>query len=100
MSFDDNCVYIMTNLSRTVLYVGVTNNLARRVLEHKSGKTGFTARYKVFRLVYYENSGTPMDAINREKQIKGGSRAKKIRLIESMNPEWNDLYNELFGESD
>jgi putative endonuclease len=84
-------VYIMTNKSRT-LYTGVTNNLERRVDEHKS-KTipGFTARYNITQLVYYEEGDDVNVAIAREKQIKGWLRAKKIALIESINPEWHDL---------
>ena len=84
-------VYIMTNNSRT-LYTGVTNNLERRVLEHK-GKAipGFTSKYKITQLVYYEEGDDINIAIAREKQIKGWLRAKKIALIESMNPEWRDL---------
>jgi putative endonuclease len=85
-------VYIMCNSSRT-LYVGVTNNIERRVLEHRSG-TGegkFTSRYRIRRLVYYEQLGPPIAAITREKQIKGWDRAKRIALITSLNPAWNDL---------
>ena len=84
-------VYIMTNRSRT-LYTGVTNDLERRVFEHKSG-TGskFTSKYRITRLVYYEACSDPREAITREKQIKGWLRAKKIALIESVNPDWDDL---------
>ena len=79
-------MYIMTNPSRT-LYVGVTNDLERRVFEHKSGSVpGFTCRYNINRLVYFEDTGDVRAAIEREKQIKGWTRAKKIRLIETMNP--------------
>ncbi len=92
------CVYIMTNFNNTVLYTGVTNNLQRRVLEHRSGKGGkFTQRYHVTKLVYYEMGEDVRAAIFREKQIKAGSRKKKVDLITSINPEWNDLYEELFG---
>jgi putative endonuclease len=81
----------MASLSRT-LYTGVTNDLARRVYQHKQRLVpGFTSRYNITRLVYYEPFGDIRDAIVREKQIKGWLRAKKIALIESMNPEWNDL---------
>lgn len=92
------CVYIMANFQRTVLYTGVTNDLLRRVLEHKTFKgTGFTARYKCGSLVYYE-CGTDIDgAIFREKQIKGGSRKAKIALIEGINPEWRDLTEDIAG---
>ena len=84
-------VYIMTNKSRT-LYTGVTNDLERRVGEHKS-KTipGFTSKYNITKLVYYEDSIDITVAIAREKQIKGWLRVKKIALIEAMNPEWRDL---------
>jgi putative endonuclease len=85
--------YILTNKYNTVLYTGVTNNLFRRVSEHKS-KTGsvFTAKYNVSKLVYYERFLFPLDAIAREKQIKAGSRQKKIELIEQNNKEWIDLF--------
>jgi len=89
-------VYIMTNPKNTVSYTGVTNNLKRRVYEHKT-KTGssLTKRYNVIKLVYYEITESSESAITREKQIKGGSRQKKINLINSMNPNWNDLYAEI-----
>jgi putative endonuclease len=88
-------VYIMTNRYNTVLYTGVTNDLRRRVLEHKSGQGGhFTSKYRVNKLVYYEAGSDIVAAIAREKQIKAGSRQKKIELIESMNPEWRDLFFE------
>jgi len=89
-------VYIVTNKHNTVLYTGVTNDLRRRVHEHKEGLGGgFTSRYKVGKLVYYQVTGDVHAAIAREKQIKGGSRRKKIDLIEGMNPEWKDFYEEL-----
>ena len=86
------CVYILTNTRHTVLYTGVTNNLQRHILEHKN-KTGsiFTQKYNVNKLVYYEIGDDINVAIAREKQIKGGSRQKKIDLINSLNPEWKDL---------
>ncbi|MCI8366549.1 MAG: GIY-YIG nuclease family protein [Eggerthellaceae bacterium] len=88
-------VYIMANERRTVLYVGVTNDLARRVGEHKSHLIeGFTARYNVDRLVYCEECQTMTDAIAREKQLKKWGRAKKVALIERVNPEWCDLAGE------
>jgi len=89
-------VYIMTNDTNTVLYTGVTNNLLRRVAEHKSG-TGstFTSKYKTTKLVYYESSSDINLAIFREKQIKGGSRQKKMDLVTSLNPGWKDLLDEL-----
>ena len=84
-------VYIITNNSRT-LYTGVTNNLERRVLEHKrKAIPGFTSKYKITKLVYYEEGDDINVAIARAKQIKGWLRAKKIALIESINPEWRDL---------
>jgi putative endonuclease len=90
------CVYILTNKNNTVLYAGVTSNLKRRVYEHKERLIeGFTKRYNVAKLVYYEVCDEVHSAIAREKQIKAGSRRKKIMLIESMNKEWKDLYEEL-----
>ena len=87
-------VYIMANKRHGTLYTGVTSNFARRVCEHREGLTpGFTSRYDCKRLVWYERYDRIVDAIAREKQIKGGSRAKKIALIETMNPEWKDLYD-------
>ncbi len=84
-------VYILTNRSKT-LYVGVTNDLSRRVWEHKQGKgSEFCRRYKIDRLVYYESFDDVIRAINREKQIKGLLRIKKIQLIVEMNPTWRDL---------
>jgi len=89
-------VYILTNKENKVLYTGVTNNLKRRVYEHKTKLVeGFTKRYNIVKLVYYEFSSDIEGAISREKQIKGGSRAKKIALVDSMNAEWRDLYDEL-----
>jgi putative endonuclease len=91
------CVYILTNSHHTVLYTGVTNNLQRRVSEHKSRKGGvFTKKYNVDNLVYFECGDDVNRAILREKQIKAGSRQKKIDLINEFNPEWKDLYDELF----
>lgn len=82
----------MTNKSNRVLYTGVTNDLERRVLEHKQKlNNGFTAKYNCNKLVYFERFNTPIDAINREKQIKAGSRKRKNELVNSMNPEWKDL---------
>ncbi len=90
------CVYIMTNAHNTVIYTGVTNHLARRVYEHRNGSGGiFTKKYNVVKLVYYEVTDNVYAALAREKQIKGGSRKKKINLIESMNAEWKDLYEEI-----
>ena len=88
-------VYILTNNSKT-LYTGVTNNLRRRMYEHKQKLVeGFTKKYNLTKLVYYEISEDVRSAIAREKQIKGWLRSKKIRLIESINPEWKDLSCEL-----
>lgn len=88
-------VYIMTNKYNTVLYTGVTNNLMRRVWEHKEKlHEGFTKKYNVNKLVYYEEYGNVNEAIAREKQLKAGSRQKKVDLIKRLNPEWRDLYNE------
>ena len=89
-------VYIMTNPRKTVLYTGVTNNLVRRVWQHRNGRGGkFTAKYHCTQLVLYENFYDPYNAITREKQIKAGSRSSKVELIEAMNPEWWDLYEDL-----
>jgi putative endonuclease len=92
----DYYVYILANAASTVLYVGVTNDLARRVFEHK-GKfvAGFTSRYNVPKLVYYELFDEPESAITREKQLKAGSRKKKMALIDAVNPAWDDLYEKL-----
>lgn len=90
-------VYIMTNQSNTVLYTGMTNDLQRRVYEHREKLLGgFTKRYDVTKLVYYELFDSPEDAIRREKQIKGGSRRKKVDLISSANESWADLYEQLW----
>ncbi|MCB0721735.1 MAG: GIY-YIG nuclease family protein [Ignavibacteriae bacterium] len=88
-------IYILANKTHSVLYTGVTNNLIARLLQHKEQKTeGFTKRYKVTKLVYYESTTDVSQAITREKQIKGGSRQKKIELVKSLNPEWKDLSND------
>lgn len=89
-------VYLMTNARNSVIYTGVTNDLNRRVYEHKSGLAGgFTVRYNVTKLVYYEVFQNIEDAILREKQIKAGSRERKVRLVDSTNERWRDLYGEL-----
>ena len=89
-------VYILTNKNNSVLYTGVTNNLKRRVYEHKEKLVpGFTEKYNIVKLVYYEICEDVNSAISREKKIKGGSRQKKIDLINGMNPEWRDLYDEI-----
>lgn len=89
-------IYIITNKNNNVLYTGVTNNLIRRIYEHK-GKIikGFSSKYNLNKLVYFENTNDVREAIKREKQIKGGSRKKKLDLINNMNPEWKDLCNKL-----
>lgn len=89
-------VYILTNKHHNVLYTGVTNNLQRRVYEHKHQLVpGFTARYNIDRLVYYECTESLEAAILRERQIKAGSRQKKLDLVNGFNPGWRDLYEEL-----
>jgi len=86
-------VYIMTNQNHTVLYTGITSNLGHRVYQHREKLIpGFTSRYNVSNLVYFEGSNDVRASIAREKQIKAGSRAGKIALIEGMNPGWRDLY--------
>ncbi len=86
----------MTNKTNRVLYTGVTNDLKRRAYEHKRKLVeGFTKKYNIDKLVYYEVCEDIESAILREKQIKGGSRQKKIQLVSSMNKEWNDLYEKL-----
>jgi putative endonuclease len=88
--------YIMTNKRNGTLYVGVTSNLIQRVYQHKNNCIkGFTSRYDCKQLVYYEVHENMLNAITREKQIKDGSRKKKILLIESINPEWRDLYSSI-----
>ncbi len=89
-------VYIMTNKYNTVLYTGVTNDLKKRIWQHKEKLVeGFTKQYNITKLVYYESSADVKSAIAREKQIKGGSRQKKVDLVNSMNEDWRDLYDEL-----
>ncbi len=89
-------VYIMTNQADRVLYTGVTNDLKKRVWQHRNGiGSEFTKRYKLHKLVYYEIAEEPYAAITREKQIKAGSRQKKLDMINGFNPEWRDLYNGL-----
>lgn len=89
-------IYILTNKRNGTLYTGVTSDLVKRIAEHKN-KTykGFTAKYDCNQLVYYELFDGMENAINREKQIKAGSRRKKLVLIEQKNPEWQDLYEEI-----
>ena len=87
-------VYMMTNKYRNVLYTGVTNNLIRRVYEHKNHfiKSSFTARYKVTKLVYFEMTEDVCSALEREKKIKSWNRSRKDALVESQNPTWEDQY--------
>jgi len=89
-------VYILTNRHHTALYVGVTNDLVRRVHEHRTKiASGFTTRYNVDKLVYYDETSDVVAAIAREKQIKGGSREKKVELVNATNPDWRDLFDDL-----
>ena len=91
-------IYILASKSR-VLYVGVTADLLHRMWEHRTGAfPGFTRRYGVNQLVYYEATDNPAGAIRREKQIKGWARVKKVAMIDSLNPEWNDLAERWFGD--
>jgi putative endonuclease len=90
------CVYIITNERHSVLYTGVTGDLPKRMWQHRQKLIdGFSSRYDAVKLVYYEHCEGPRGAIAREKQIKAGSRRKKIELINVMNPEWRDLYDAL-----
>ena len=86
-------VYILTNKTNRVLYTGVTNDLKRRIYEHRNKSAdGFTKKYNVHKLVYFDYTTDVRSAISREKQIKGWTRAKKVALINEFNPEWQDLY--------
>ncbi len=89
-------VYILTNKNHTVLYTGITNDLSKRMWEHQVGLgSKFASRYRTIKLVYFEVFEGPYEAISREKQIKAGPRRKKVALIETANPRWRDLANEL-----
>jgi len=89
-------VYIVTNKGNSVLYIGVTSNLEGRIFEHRERLVeGFTKRYQVTKLIFYEDYPDPRSAIAREKQLKGWRREKKIALIEKQNPRWNDLFEEI-----
>ena len=89
-------VYLICNNNNTTIYTGITSDLKRRIWEHKNKITeGFSSKYNLYKLIYYEIFNDPKNAIIREKQIKSGRREKKIELIESMNPKWIDLYNNL-----
>jgi putative endonuclease len=90
------CVHIITNRHHTTLYTGVTNDLKRRVYEHKSKAVeSFSNKYNLFKLVYYEITEDVNSAIMREKQLKNGTRRRKVDLINGMNPGWKDLYSEI-----
>jgi putative endonuclease len=90
------CVYILTNKRNTVLYTGVSGELQRRVYQHRQKLfPGFTARYNLSKLVYFECTEDASAAIAREKQIKAGSRKKKMDLVNNLNPKWRDLYDDL-----
>jgi putative endonuclease len=90
------CVYIMASKRHGTLYTGVTSNLPKRAFEHREGLAkGFSEKYSCKILVWYELHETMIGAITREKQIKAGSRARKLALIEALNPEWNDLFERL-----
>ena len=94
----DFWVYIMTNQHDSVLYVGMTNDLSRRISEHRSGEVpGFTADYQCYKLVYHEHHSDVEEAIAREKQLKRWSHSKKVDLIERMNPRWVDLADDILG---
>ena len=90
-------VYILANVTGTVVYTGVTNDVVRRVYEHKHNcePNSFTAKYSVHKLVYYECTSSRYEAITREKQIKSWNRKRKNKLVESMNPKWEDLYDSI-----
>jgi len=91
------CIYIMSNKNNTTLYTGVTSNLVQRVIEHKEKRypNSFTAKYNCTKLVYYQCFYSIEEAIAAEKRIKGGSRTDKEKLIRQINPEWNDLWEEI-----
>ena len=90
-------VYMLSNVTNTVVYTGITNDLVRRVYEHKNNvhPDSFTAQHKVYKLVYYEETTDVKSAIDREKQIKSWNRKRKNKLIESINPSWLELYGEI-----
>lgn len=97
MNYQTNCVYILTNKNNTVLYTGVTSDLVQRLHQHRTASNrDFAFRYKAFKLVYFECGGDILSAIGREKQIKTGSRARKVALINTINPEWLDLSEDFF----
>ena len=92
-------VYILASVTNVTIYIGVTNDLIRRVYEHRNhlAPDSFTSKYDVHKLVYFEQTFDVSDALEREKQLKGWRRSKKNALIETMNPEWKDLYPDLLG---
>ena len=91
------CVYMLASKRNGTLYIGVTSDLSKRVWQHKTNEIeGFTKRYSVHHLVWYEVHSNMLSAITREKQLKSGSRQRKLDLIISLNPEWRDLYSGLF----
>ncbi|MBM3886312.1 GIY-YIG nuclease family protein [Candidatus Dependentiae bacterium] len=95
------CVYILTNMPRGTLYIGVTNNLQMRILEHRAGLVdGFSKKYDLKKLVYFEQCGSAYQAISLEKRLKRWHRDWKISLIEKNNPAWIDLYEKMFGGMD
>jgi putative endonuclease len=90
-------IYILTNNNNSTLYIGVTSNLQKRIHQHKNHLVdGFSKKYNLVKLVYYEIIDSMYEAIKREKQLKAGSRKKKIELINLKNPNWNDLFQEIF----
>lgn len=90
------CVYVLASKRNGTLYIGITNDLVRRIYEHKNDMIeGFTKKYRVHRLVYYEEFNNINDAITREKRMKKWKRRWKVELVESVNPKWRDLYEEL-----
>ena len=97
-SLKQPAVYILASKRNGTLYTGVTSDLVKRIWQHKNNLAdGFTRKYSVHMLVYYELADEMTAAISREKQIKGGSRARKLALIESINPGWRDLYDDILG---
>ena len=96
--FRQPAVYLLTNKPNGTLYTGVTSNLIKRIWQHKNkAVTGFSAKYNLINLVYFETFSSMYDAISREKQIKAGSRKAKLLLIEKLNPQWRDLYYDICG---
>ena len=92
-------VYIMASATGRALYIGITTDLGRRPIEHRSGRVTHTAKYRIDRLIYVENFDTAPDAIAREKQLKGWRRSKKIALINRANPDWRDLSGEIHADN-